>query len=859
MLATHSQRTNKPSANPTSIPKRPNPVGFHLNVQGGIPRAWDCGDCQVDISVSAPPHTPGAQAWCVYNCAFSKWWPDLSVEEQNEMFLRVVNRWVQEELSYEVPPFATVCGAWQAAVQPLVAALIGCELSCGGLQTLRVAVDFRNAPCALPPGHISITPVQDAQFRYVLPAAPDDASTEEERTETRDVFAAPDWRAADDGGGACATCAADQGGCLRPLARRLSWGSVPFAATDIPHSTLPLVFGKRESVSALTETQLKQQWKQWNSDVILSKRIAHENRLTGYYKPCAQGVSRACLQNKGAVSGRACVFPLQCFTRESVFGAGYPAREDAAVVVRSRGSATWDGGRVHLNWFTDAQCKAAAGAQFNGERAFSAFRHSFTLAVPLQCSECAKSEGVGDFDTDTGARECGECFSPFVLELSLGALAGCPESSVFYRQAECDLHQVSLRRGGAGALRCVACRTLTAADGYARGSHRPLLDNECRQCVRVARAAASTAGLDAAGALAAVAATCLRCDDCRNCSASSTFDEVHPLFCRPLADMVALAPGAWVAQGRLVGADEYKKDEFTPSALDADHFRGPGFQQRLCTCNNRHKFAQYCGAYAVRDQDAWMTRDGVEELRLSLFTDAGMLARYIIKREGACQPCLACPPAHFNGRCVQGREGVCALCRALSSCTATPRPFLHHSHAEGCAQTHALSDYECRECPVWAKLGQEHMLLVGCGDQNLRRWTPTARAFDGVLLVGECAFEHGPGFGGAPASAVCRHAGADLQRQRPFGNYSALMPYCPPGWFFTCPDRATTAPWDPECCAKCGECPPEQSKNTAAWRRCSGAADYDSQASHCVDRCENNMYEFNNTCLFCTTCKEGEL
>ena len=121
-----------------------------------------------------------------------------------------------------------------------------------------------------------------------------------------------------------------------------------------------------------------------------------------------------------------------------------------------------------------------------------------------------------------------------------------------------------------------------------------------------------------------------------------------------------------------------------------------------------------------------------------------------------------------------------ALCRVLQSCTAVANPFLHHSQAEGCAQTHALSDYECQECVVWAKLGQQYMLLVGCGNQNLRRWTPTASAFDGVLEVGECKFDHSVG----PASSICKHAGVALARQRPFGNYSALMQYCPSGWFF---------------------------------------------------------------------------
>jgi len=821
----------------------------------------------VDLGVSAPPHTPSVQAYCVFACPFSKFWPDTEAAQQNELFLRVVNRWVQEELTFEVAPYDQVCGAWLAAVQPLVAPVLACDPGCTGLEPFRVAVDFAAVACALAPGHVSITPVQPVDFQYVTPAAPDDTATAEERTETKPLFQAVDWMADDDNGGACSVCDAAQAQCVFGSARRLSWGGVPFAASDIPHSTLPLVFGKREFLAAFTETQIKQQWKTWNSDVVLSRRIANEARLSGYYKPCPASISRACLQNKGAVTGRACSYPGVCFSRAGVFGAGYPARDDAKFVVRTHGTAAWDGA-VHLNWFSDDKCVTAAGAQFNDQYFFSSARHSFTVEVKLQCHSCAGSDCVADFATDTGARLCGECFSPFVLELALGTHAGCNENVVFYRQTECDLHMVSMRRSPELPLRCLACNTLTAADGYARGSHRPMLATACKTCLASARAAGALAGLDAPALAAAADATCLRCDDCRNCSAASTFDELHATFCRPLADMLALAPAEWAARGRVVvapaewaarGRDEYKRSEYVPSVLDADAFRGPDFQPRACTCNNRHKFAQFCGDYAVRDQDAWMAASAGEELRLSAFSDAAMLARYHIIREGVCQPCLACPSAHFNGLCVQGREGACALCRALASCTATPRPFLHHAHAQGCEQTHALSDYECRECPVWALVAQQYVLLVGCGDENLRRWTPTGRAFDSVLLVGECTFDHGPEHGGAPASAVCQHAGAALQRQRPFGNYSALMPYCPPGWFFTCADRATTAPWDPECCAKCGECPPEQSKNTAAWRRCCGATDYDSQSSHCVDRCENNMYEFNNTCLFCTTCKEGEL
>jgi len=429
---------------------------------------------------------------------------------------------------------------------------------------------------------------------------------------------------------------------------------------------------------------------------------------------------------------------------------------------------------------------------------------------------------------------------------------------VQWQQVECDLHEASVRRRPADGLRCVACRALNAPDGFARGSHRPLMTEDCTTCVGEARAAAAAAAAACGGCDVRVAAACDGCDDCRNCSAASTFDALHAAFCRPLGNMEVLAIAAWPEGARLAGRDEFKQGEYTPAAVAADHFRDAGFLQQPCVCNNRHKFAQFCGGYAVRDQDAWMTGTGDDELQVSLFSaeTAAQLARYRVKREGVCRPCLACPSEHFNGVCVRGREGQCALCRSLASCTATRDPYLHHDHALGCAQTLALSDYECRECQVWARLGDAYMLLVGCGNQNLRRWTPTASAFDGVLDVQECRFE-APVAGAT--SAICQHAGAALVRQRPFGNYSALMPYCPPGWFFRCADRATTAPFDPECCAKCEVCPPEQSIHTAAWRACSGATDYDSQSAHCVDRCENNMYERNNTCLYCTTCKEGEL
>ena len=80
-------------------------------------------------------------------------------------------------------------------------------------------------------------------------------------------------------------------------------------------------------------------------------------------------------------------------------------------------------------------------------------------------------------------------------------------------------------------------------------------------------------------------------------------------------------------------------------------------------------------------------------------------------------------------------------------------------------------------CDVFAKISEDHLLLVGCGIRKLWHWTPTARAFDGLLELEGCKFD----LIDAPASAICKHAGKAMLRQRPFDNYSSLIPYCPPG------------------------------------------------------------------------------
>jgi len=222
--------------------------------------------------------------------------------------------------------------------------------------------------------------------------------------------------------------------------------------------------------------------------------------------------------------------------------------------------------------------------------------------------------------------------------------------------------------------------------------------------------------------------------DCRNCSQSSFFNSVA---CQEVRSMeVGAAEGG--SQYVVQGSDSYKADEYFQLAVLADRWRSAAFQQKECT-NNRHKFAQFCGGYATRDGDAWMRHALSTQVVRLANVPFGALADYTLVWEGLCRPCESCVVGYHNAQCVRGVKGACAACRALVSCLAAPAHYLHHPHPLECEQEHALEDYECRRCLVWARVGPDHMLVVGCGRQELVRWTPTAEFVDGRLAVVTCA------------------------------------------------------------------------------------------------------------------------
>jgi len=280
--------------------------------------------------------------------------------------------------------------------------MFSCPLACTGLQTWKGAVSMQEKACRLMSGHISITPVQAAAIPFEMKSG-----------ETKQMFSIQDWRLPNDGSGLCASCSGAN--CMQITLLKLNTGGAVFATTDIPTGPKVLVFGWTEFTTVYNEKQLKQSWKMWNSDDPLNDRIMREYKIAANNEKCALCATPACLQNKAALTGRACVFKGVCFSRREIFGQAYThVNTQAFFVVRGIPG-------LHINWFIGHDCTIPAfesHASNSQVYSFDVFRNSFKLHVPLVCDTCPDTLATSNFDPDTGAMNCNETFSPFVLELS---------------------------------------------------------------------------------------------------------------------------------------------------------------------------------------------------------------------------------------------------------------------------------------------------------------------------------------------------------------------------------------------------------------------------------------------------------
>ena len=315
---------------------------------------------------------------------------------------------------------------------------------------------------------------------------------------------------------------------------------------------------------------------------------------------------------------------------------------------------------------------------------------------------------------------------------------------------------------------------------------------------------------------------------------------------------IADGSGGW----QILNRDQYKSTEYVAADVTDAHFRNSNYQESQCICGAKYSYRQYCGNYATRDQNAWMrSLAGGAEIKLSEITEITGIDQYEHMREGKCRPCVMCSEGEYNGGCKLGKEGVCNTCKLQTECT--PTQYLHHNNLKGCVQTRALSDYVCTECHMWDIIDDKYVLLVGCGVRDLNRWHPQARkGADDKLEMITCLFEGGSGLIDDP----CMHNGIALLQKKPFGNFSSTIPYCAPGWHVS-PDLASRSKldaFDPKYCIQCVDCKAEQ-KKTPGWQKCPGGTVTDTQGTFCTERCENNMYEEDETCVYCKTCKEGEI
>ena len=173
-----------------------------------------------------------AQAWCVQNCPYKGFWKHLNTVDQNEIFLVTVNKWIQLEVVLHTIPADVSCPAWQRAAEPLVqpmgaGRLPVCALSCDGLITRQgsTTLDMTAGAYRLPPGHVSITPVQATTYKFSV------MSKLGMEHVGQTVFDLQHWQPSTSASGVCTQCEGHD--CVRKLQLHISNMHSVFTAADL--------------------------------------------------------------------------------------------------------------------------------------------------------------------------------------------------------------------------------------------------------------------------------------------------------------------------------------------------------------------------------------------------------------------------------------------------------------------------------------------------------------------------------------------------------------------------------------------------------------------------------------------------
>lgn len=308
----------------------------------------------------------------------------------------------------------------------------------------------------------------------------------------------------------------------------------------------------------------------------------------------------------------------------------------------------------------------------------------------------------------------------------------------------------------------------------------------------------------------------------------------------------------------------------------------------LTQCVNKQDEEDYmyrnnCGAQEhdtpLTGYDPWFYRNGVYFKKDDLPVGIHQIAM-----GGNKMRCLDCNndsnEGSYNSNCKANQPQIasnCVACKLLSECVAQDSYLDHFYTGDGCKNPDAVTDTECKKCPVIRVRGPDsHNIVVGCGRTALSRWNDE---------TGEIGDEDGPVMCGykdsqiaTPTTAAvfigdspkCTYMGKELEQSNNYdeGRTRTLptdIPYCPPGYWIDvnkagCITDEWKTTWIHACCRPCRGCKPHE-KKMDGFQKCAGNKHIDTEASQCNAMCPTGYWndETNantdsaGTCVKCKT------
>jgi len=616
------------------------------------------------------------------------------------------------------------------------------------------------------------------------------------------------------------------------------------------------------------------------------ERVATLTPVTG---DCSQGgVSTSCLHNKHALVGRLCDFKDKCFGRTDVFGPGALVQQsDQDFVIRLGSAPGVTPPQFKIQWYdtldecTDDDSEIGPLENTKENSRFEVQERNHFKLLMGECDVCPTAT-PGELTSDpetSGIVTCKIC-RPFLDEIEDKQRFVCNQLVDYTTCNACDEHDIRDNR---------AVNRVPPLDQYEGGIDYDDTDTgkydrtgQCKRCSEFQE------GYRIGSHRFDVDLKCKNCSDTRYWQSSTS-------RCKLIDSQQFESNGAGGMKKVDLDRDQYKYDEYEARTVPHDYYLHgfetvddePAIKPCGSVCSSVHKYAKNCDGYEGddayfenKDDPAdvkslsdltiadWTWHAPPDDVTGTDDTNGGYMSdgtnEYKYVRSGKCKWCQKCSFGEYNGDCKDNSAGGCKQCMTIADATCAPNQYLSHPHQKGCEQTRARHDYECKACPVLVKSLNEYYLAVGCGTGQLTRWHPSAKMEDGKLQSATCNFATET----LDAEILsCRYEGELLERAAVPKSYQTLIPYCPPSWYFKkeCQDLWDTGDMTEEtayrssCCELCAECGGDKQKGPT-WKKCTGSTGTDTQGALCGTRCENNMYQSGpNQCVYCETCKLGEL